>query len=1034
MMNASNVGNAVMKRRRTKRMALMGSVAIFLGSSGALAQTDPAAAPPAATASDPAQAEAPATPVAASEDDKTIIVTGSRIRRTAADLDQPAEVLGSAEIAQRGYTDLGRALQELPAFGVPANSQIGSQGSYNAGASFANLYNLGSQRTLSLVNGQRFVSSASSSIFGAVAGSPVDLNSIPTTLIDRVETLSVGGAPIYGSDAIAGTVNIILKKNYQGLHLDAQTGIAQKGDAAEQQVSLLAGRNFAEDRGNVTLSVQYNHQDGLPTSARYYTGGNKPFFGTALAGSDNVYSLYQGGLHYNEFTNTGMPLFADSYPTLSGKPYAGITNAAGQTLYFNNSGQLAVFNPGQTTGSQLYGAGGDGFAIGDYENLITRSDRVQATLLAHYDFSDHIRLSAEGWYGHTSASNISAQPFYNTALFANAGETNGNLILSTANPYLSAADRATIVSNLVANGQDPSTFYLARANTDLATGAFTTTTDLYRVVGDLAGDFTIGSHNFNWDVSGTYGRVRSTSRSREVVTQNYYNALNAVTDASGNIVCATGYANATIPTFSSTCAPLNVFGVNQASQAALDYISADARSTQLNQQYDIIASLGGDIVRLPAGAVKFSLGYEHRYESVNFDPGAFAYGEENGDGTRTQYGNSIPIDPVRGSYHTNEGFGELSIPLVAPAMHVPLIYNLSLQGSARYVDNSIVNRGFWAYSGGGVYAPTRDISFRGNYTRSFRSPAITEAYAPTGSVFNTANDPCDARYLTAGPNPTRRQANCAAAGLPSNFNSNIVDYTAQGTTGGNPNLQNEVANSWTAGGVLTPRWLPGLTVSADYIKIDIKNEIATLGAEDLLNACYDSDDYPNNSFCSTFTRDASGQVTSFTGGNYNLAVEKFRAVQATVDYRFPLTRLGLPESAGALGLGANWLHTAKHYYRIGSGDQTYTVGTTQEPTDNVTANLNYYNGGLNFLWQTQYYGPTKITVNAPQTTYEYPNVKQYFMFNTSIGYTLNDRFRVRLVVDNVLDKTVPFPYAVSATRYYSAIIGRYFHLNFGIDF
>ncbi|WP_267397421.1 MULTISPECIES: TonB-dependent receptor [unclassified Sphingomonas] len=1026
-----------MKKTNNKlgaRLVLLGSAAAIMVPAAAMAQTDPQAAPPAATAADAAQTDASSVPVAATVQDDTIIVTGSRIKRTAADLDQPAEVLGAAEIAQRGYTDLGRALQELPAFGVPANSQIGSQGSFNAGASFANLYNLGAQRTLSLVDGQRFVSSATSSIFGAVSGSPVDLNSIPTTLIDRVETLSVGGAPIYGSDAIAGTVNVILKKNYQGLHLDAQTGISEKGDAGEQQVSLLAGKNFAEGRGNITLSVQYNHQDGLPTSARYTTGGSSPFFGTSTGDSPYVNSLYYGGKHYNEFTNTGMPLFADSYPILGGQPNASITNAAGQPLYFNNAGQLAVFNTGQATGSAIYAAGGDGFAIGDYDNLITSSDRVQATLLTHYDFSDHVRFSAEGWYGRTSATNLSAQPYYNTYLFNDAGQTNGDLILSTANPYLSHADRATIISNLVANGQDPSTFYLARANTDLSTGKFTTTSELYRFVGDLAGDFNVGSHNFTWDVSGTYGHVRSVTKTREVVTQNLYNALNAATDAGGNIVCAPGYTNATIATISSTCAPLDVFGVNQASQAALDYITANARTTQVNEQYDIIASLGGEIVKLPAGAAKFSLGYEHRYEGVNFDPGAFYYGEDNGDGTRTQYGNSIPIDPVSGSYHTNEAFAEVSVPLVAPTMNVPLVYNLSLQGSGRYVDNSIVSKGFWTYSGGGVYAPTRDISFRGNYTRSFRSPAITEAFAPTGQVFNTANDPCDARYLDAGPNPARRQANCAAAGLPANFTSNIVDYTVQGTTGGNPNLQNEVANSWTAGGVLTPRWLPGFTASADYVSIDIKNEIATLGPQDLLNACYDSDDFPNNAFCGTFTRGADGQVTSYTGGNYNLAVEKFRALQATVDYRFPLTRLGLPESAGMLDLGVNYLHTFKHFYRIGSGDQTYTVGTSTEPADNFTANLNYFNGGFNFLWQTQYFGPTKITVNAPDTTYEYPEVKQYFMFNTSAGYDIDKRYHVRLVVDNVLNKGVPFPYDVSTTRYYSAIIGRYFHLNFGVDF
>lgn len=1019
--------NCGLLRSRVIR-ALMGSAALVVGSTTAMAQTDPAAAPPAANARTPEPAPQAAADPAAND----IVVTGSRIRRTAADLDQPAEILGSREIAQRGYTDLGRALQELPAFGVPANSLIGTQGSFSAGASFANLYNLGAQRTLSLVDGHRFVSSATSSIFGPVAGSPVDLNAIPTTLVDRIEVLSVGGAPIYGSDAIAGTVNVILKKNFQGLHLEGQTGISECGDAPEQQVSLIAGRNFSEGRGNITLSAQYDHQGGLPTAARYTTGGTGPFFGTALKGSPNVYTLYNGGLHYNEFTNTGMPLAADSYPTLSGKPYAAVTNAAGQTLFFNATGQLTPFNPGQQTGSQLYGAGGDGFAIGDYDNLITDSNRVQITLLGHYDFSDHLRFSAEGWYGRNTARNISAQPFYNTALFANAGETNGNLILSTANPYLSAADRQTIIGSLTAQGSDPSTFYLARANTDLATGSFTTTSELFRFVGDLSGDFNIGSHNFTWDVSGTYGHVRSVTNTREIVTQNYYNALNAVQTPNG-IACAPGYTNAAIATGSSACAPLDVFGVGQASQAALNYITANARPIQNNEQYDIVASVNGTIVKLPGGDAKFSAGYEHRHEGTNFDPGAFYYGQANADGTRTQYGNTIPIDPVAGSYDTNEGFAEINVPVVAPSMHVPFVYNLNLQGAGRYVHNSI-SGGFWSYTGGGAYAPTRDISFRGNYTRSFRAPAITEAFAPNGQVFSLANDPCDSRYLNAGPDPARRQANCAAAGIPTDFTSNIVDYTVKGTSGGNPALQNEIANSWTAGAVLTPRFLPGLTVSADYVSIDISNEISTLSAENLLTACYDSTTYPNSPYCGTFTRDANHQVTSFAAGNYNIAVEQFRALQATGSYRLPLARLGLPANAGALDLSVNYLHTFEHFYRIGEGDKQYTVGTSTEPGDNFTANLNYINKGFNFLWQTQYYGKTKITVNAPDTTYQYPTIGQYFMFNTSVGYAINDKFRVRLVVDNVLNKGVPFPYDVSTTRYYTSIIGRYFHFNVGVDF
>ncbi|TPG13767.1 TonB-dependent receptor [Sphingomonas koreensis] len=975
---------------------------------------------------------------AASSDEQTardIVVTGSRLKRTAADIDQPAQILDSEQITKRGYTNLGTALQELPAFSVPANSPIGAQGSFSAGQTFVNLYNLGAQRTLSLVNGHRFVSSSTSSIFGPVAGSPVDLTDIPTTLVDRIETISVGGAPIYGSDAIAGTVNVILKNNIEGLHLQVQNGIAQRGDGGEHEIALTAGKNFADGRGNVTLSVQYNHQAGIPTSDRYWTGADRPFFGSATPGHSYTNELFYGGQHYNVFTNTGMPLLIDSYPILGDQPYASVTNSQGQALYFDNSGHLAVFHNGIPTGDSISQAGGDGFRIADYGNFLSETNRVQATALAHYDFSDSTHLSVEGWYGRSSARNLRDQPFYNTYLFADAGDVNGDLILNTDNPFLSEQDRATIVSNLTENGLDPSTFYLARANTDLATGGFKTTNELYRFVGDLTGDFYLGDHKLTWDFNGTYGHVHTRTKTREIVNQNFYNALDAVRDGSGNIVCRPGYANATIATLNSTCEPLDVFGVNQASQASLDYISALATPTQNNEQYDLVASVGGSIITLPAGDVQALIGYEHRHESTAFDPGTFYYGEPNGDGTRTQYGNSIPIDPVSGAFHTNEAFGELQIPLISNGMNVPLVYSLNFEGSARYAKNSLTSGGFWSYTAGGNYAPIQGLAFRGNYTRSFRAPAISEVFAPNGQVFDTADDPCDSRFISGGPNPSQRAANCAAEGIPTDFQSNIADYTAKGTFSGNRNLENEIANSWTAGATLQPDFLPHFSLTADYISIDIKNEIASLGVGDLLNACYDSSDYPDNPFCSTFTRDADHQVVSFQEGNYNAAIERFRALQATANLSVPLSTYGLPESAGTLGLGVNYLHTFKHFYKVGTGDKTYTVGTSSEPTDNFTANFNYDNGGFNVLWQVQYYGKSRIDVNTPITNYQYPTVDAYFMYNTSVGYRIDDKYSIRLVVDNVLDKHPPFPYSgLSTTRYYDAIMGRYFHINIGVDF
>jgi outer membrane receptor protein involved in Fe transport len=973
--------------------------------------------------------------------DDTIIVTGTRVSQKVAD--QPIQTLSGQTLNDLGYTNIGQALTSLPVFGIPSNSPVGSQGSFGAGQTFINLYNLGSQRTLTLVNGNRFVGAASSSIFGASVGTPVDLSSIAPQLVQKIDIVSVGGAPIYGADAIAGTVNIILRHDYQGIELTSSDGISEQGDGRDYNFSLLAGKNFAGGRGNVTLSVYYDHQDGLTTAQRYATGANPPFYDLPTSASPYQNVAYtQGGLRYNGFPNTGIPLAFDSIPFYGPQsgPYgnptgAGVMNAAGQTLYFNQQGHLVPFVNGTTTGTGFTEAGGSGFQIGQFGNLLTQSNRIQGTLLWHFDFNDQLRAHGELWWGRDFATNLLAQPYYSTGLFGPAGTPNGNLILNTANPFLSAADRATLQAAIGTPGQD-GTFYLARANTDLAPGAFSSTQYLVRAVGGLDGNFMVGTHSFAWDVTVNYGQTTNRTEQPQLVTQNFFNALNAVAGPNGPM-CAPGYTNAAIATYSSTCAPLNVFGLNQESQAAINYVTANSQTHQLDTQFDFVASLHGDLVHLPAGEVKFALGVEGRRESENFDPGAFYLGQLQSDGTYTQYGNSIPITPVAGSYHTHEAFGELTVPLVGPDMHVPLIHELSFHGAGRYTDNSL-NGGFWSYTAGGTYAPFGGLTFRGNYTRSFREPAVTEAYAPKGSVFETGLDPCDQRNVTSGANPATRAANCAAAGInTATFVSNIDSFTIEGSSSGNPQLKNELSRSWTVGTQATPAFIPGLRITADYISITITNEITEPGITNEMDACYDSSNYPNNPYCSTFTRGPDGQITGFTDNYSNIGVEAFRALQAGLDYTLPLNSIGLPTSAGSLNIAATYLHTYRHYTKLGSQDKNLVLGDDGDPVDAVNANIHWMTKSFDWLWDLIYYGPTAINPNSPAGTYEYPRISPYFMANTSVGLKVNDHFSLRLSVNNVFNLGVTYAGTVpeySTNREFDAIMGRYYRLTAKVKF
>ena len=1005
--------------RFAPRFALLATASLI--AAAASAQT----ANPGAAAGQPGAAQSPApTAVALGDDVETIVVTGSRIARPELATTQPTTVIGAQQIEARGYTNVTQALQELPAFGPPGNSGVGAQSSFGPAQSFVDFFGLGSQRTLTLVNGRRFVSSNTATIFGPVAaGSQVDLNNIPVTLIDRVDVVAVGGAPIYGSDAIAGTINLILKKNFEGLEVTGQYGISKHGDAPDRRFSATFGRNFAEGRGNITVSGEYNKVSGLVTADRSVAEEGL-FFGTPPSGTSTTFSrLLYPSQRYSAFTAGGVPFNDDDFLVTR----SGIHDAAGNLLQFGQNGTLVPLDLGTRMRQGYISSGGNGFDLPAQSNLLTNSERYLGTALASFQFTDHIRAFGEAWYTHSQGTNIIDQPNYNTALFDAAGTADGNLIININNPFLSAADRATIAANL-APGQDQ--FYVGRALSDLTTGRSRATVETYRFVGGFNGDFTVGSRNFQWEVSANYGHSRTKGSVEELVQQNFANALDAVTDASGNIICRPGYTNATIATHSSTCAPLNIFGVGNASRAARDYIFATARPISTNSQLVFDANIQGSLFPLPGGDVKFSLGVEHRREKTSFDPGAYYYGEPQSDGTRAQYGRIIPIDPITGSFHTNEVFGELTVPVVSPTTGLKWLKTLEVDGAARYVKHSIAG-GDLTWTAGGRLGFIRDLTFRGNFTRSIRAPAITETFNPVSQAFDAGSDPCDQRYVNSGPNPARRRTNCIAGGVadPDNFVSNYSDFTVPVSVSGNNGLKNEKANSWTAGAIFQPRFLPGFSVAADWVSIRLKGAIVSLGGDDILNACYDAASFPS-SFCSLVTRDATGQITFIKEGYYNAASYTMEGLQVNVGYRhrFPI---------GTIGLNANYFYRDKLETRVGVGDIDHQAGEIGYPHHAGTVTVNYENKGFNALFQMQYVGKGKFQVDEPETARDIHGVGDWEVFNGEVGYDISRQFGLKLIVDNIFDRKPPAPFTRTYTAtqtYFSGIVGRFMRVQATVRF
>jgi outer membrane receptor protein involved in Fe transport len=922
------------------------------------------------------------------------------------------------------------------------SSAANTQAGFGIAQSFVDLYGLGSQRTLVLINGRRFVSSSTASLNGAGPNNPVggpgqqvDLNVVPTKLIDRVETVSVGGAPIYGADAIAGTVNIILKKDFQGVDLDAQVGVSNQEDAWNYRARVLAGQNFADGRGNITGVAEFTKTDGLVGTSRPVYSADLGFLAPAVKGKYDTVLTPNNSVPQVNFG--GIPMVDDAFfsPPIFGVPNTaiGVTNGAGQLLAWGNNGSnLVPYDTGIQTGNPIFNEGGDGLRLSRVSNLLSPTERVNVDVLGNFKINDNVSAFAEGWFSDIHATNLIAQPAYNAAIFGGAGTVNGNFVVSINNPFLSPGDRQTIqtaLNNYAAalpfgGFLDPnwnnSQFYVSRANTDLQSGRATATQVLARGVVGLNGDFTIGERAFNWEVAANYGSSDGNQVNPSYVFQNVQNALNSVLNAQGKIVCA-GNPVSPIATESSTCAPLNIFGNGSPSVAAEQYITHLAEAQSLNTQRDFTANFGGDVFKLPGGMMKLAVGYENRRETAKFAPDAF-YLESLGQ---------AQVTAVSGEYHTNEFYAETLIPIFGPNQDIPALHSLAFEGAARRVDNSIAGAAT-TWTEGIRWAPIQDVQFRANRTKSIRAPAITELFLPSATQFSFANDPCDKNFVNQGTAPATRRANCIAAGInPDTFVSNVVNATAQGTTSGNTDLKSETADSRTVGVVLQPRWVPRLNIQVDLIDIKLTDAIETLSLVQVLDACYDSTDYPNNPSCSAFTRGPTHQITDFHVGYVNAGLLEFRGLQAALDYTFDL-----PRSLGSIETRLNYLDTKKILSQVGSASPNELSGELANspgvPQTKGSIDLNYRNGPFGWNWQGIYIGSINFNNQNTATSQDYWGVGAWWLINTTLTYNVGKNFTARLIVDNVFDKEPPYPamagvqanFSNPTTLYFSGIIGR----------
>ncbi|MFQ5347395.1 MAG: TonB-dependent receptor domain-containing protein, partial [Rhodothalassiaceae bacterium] len=989
-----------------------------------------------------------------------IIVTGSRIKRAGFDTLQPAVEISSEFLDDRGFDNVAQALNEVPAFGIPV-SNLGGQASQSIGQNFANAFGLGTQRTLTLINGRRTVGQNTPGIgSGAAPGLQVDLNIIPTALVERVETIFTGGAPIYGTDAIAGTVNVILKKDFEGFSADTQYGIDQRGEAQNYRVRGLWGANTADGKGNVTLAAEYStirkfdardsdiaaQQVGFCENPDAGLGGSgSPIVDPNDGIPDRVLCFDSGNVW--QVPNSGMPLTnALGFALPSG--FGALQNENGDPLVFDASGNLVTWAEANlgTPRSIFFSRDADGFnnplvvGLDETNSIISPLDRWLIHGTGRYKVADNTSIIIEALYARSESADRNNQPPWSTNFFApgSQGAINLNIV---DNPFISQQLRDTLIANGVFDPNldedgdgvtDAQFFPITRSNIDIVEGSPNfRDQDVFRYVAGFEGSFEFLGKNWDWDSSFIFGETNATTRQSGINGPRYALALDAVVDPdTGEIVCR---AKLDPPesvfgdvfdtpdlTDIDECVPFNPIGIQNVTPEQRAYlVQQDFQSTKIRQLvYE--ANMSGELLDLPAGPLSVAGGFTHRREQARFNVDRASF---------IGIDPSAPTQNVSGKFNTTELYGETLIPLVTNGeglgVDLPFIASFQLEGALRFVDNSRSGNDVTWTAGGRLRLNLPFIGdslmFRGNFTSAIRAPAVQELFLPRSQIFTFATDPCDPRFIGAGPNPAVRRANCeaqvaqlkASGVLPPDFDLNtfvslIVNRSDRGFTGGNPDLKNEKSDSWTVGTIFTPNFLPGLTLSVDWTDIQLQGEIVTLSATQILNACFDSTDFPNVDACSRFERDSEFQIRNPETGFLNAAVRNFAGLISNVSYKFEGSDI-VSSIPGSFEVFGSFFHVARHDRQVGTGDLDILAGERFNERLQFQLNLRYDYDRFGFLWQTRHLGSfvfnrQEAEEARPADQKEVPPMR---IHNMTLTYQLTDNIGLRAVVNNVLDKRDP---------------------------
>ena len=775
--------------------------------------------------------QAPATTTVSAQDiaKGEIVITGSRIRRNPLDQDQPVVYVDQTDILKTGLNNVNDVLQRLPASGGGINAGNNSSGNIGsppdgsgvgAGAAEIDLRYLGSRRVLVLVDGLRFVNGASAS---GVPGA-VDLNAIPASAIERVEVLLNGASAIYGSDAIAGVVNIITKHRQKGFDASAQLGsYLEEGDGFTQNYQLSWGNG---DSGPLQVVVGGNFvkANGVLAGDRAVSAGANPYTTDCSLGG------------CSSFPETGRFVVLQN-PALPG---SGTNDFLDLTL---NKPVLSGVPNYPTDFKNFTAADRYNFAPLNYIEIPNKRVGVFGNL--KYELAPDLHFSAKAIYNHRTSRN-QAGPL---PLGVGPDVGNGNLLdtitISATNPF-----------NPFGVDLVPGENYLQikRRLTEIGPRRYFQTVNTTYGTATLDGRFSFLAGDWYWDLNGIYGKNKA--------KQTFLGNINAahLQQALGPV------ADCTAP-----CVPFDFFGtVGSVTQAMLDWIGFDEHDSSEQKTWDFTGNVSGKLFALPGGDLGLAAGVEYRDLKGRYDPDPVIVAGLGAD---------IPSQPTKGGYHVKEAYAELDAPLLKGVTMAELV---ELTGAVRWFDYS-TSGSDTTFQAGLNWMPVRDLRLRANWAQGFRAPSIGELFGSQSRFDASIDDPCsinsarDRNFL----NDTTVHANCVAQGAPNGSTTAPTDQLSV-ITGGNEALKPETSKSWVIGGVFSPGFIPRFSAEVNWYDIRIDGAIQSLPAQTTLLSCV----YQNDPLaCSNVHRSNSGNIVQIEGTLQNIAGIKTQGWDLNFAYR-----------------------------------------------------------------------------------------------------------------------------------------------------